>query len=202
MVETIRGFRRIAPRIPKRDSPRSYVALPDRLVAAADRAFDVPWGLPLVVVQQDVDPARTAHFAGGTSACSFQHRRLGTSVGRVHVPGRGEAAKAEQAVAGPWGLPWVVDLSAVAEARASAIADGRAAEPMRPARPAQSAVALGFGAILLHELEHRSTDTAETAQDSSPRRPPSFSEMAHRLPEPSQMTRPAAEVRGRPGTFC
>ena len=62
---------------PEKGLPTVVLALPDRVVATADRAFDVPRGLPWVVVQQDVDPPCTARFAGGISACGLQHPSLG-----------------------------------------------------------------------------------------------------------------------------
>ena len=72
-VETVRRFRQVEARV---------LALPDRMVAAADGALDV--------AQQHVDPARAVDLAGGTAAAGLQHR--------VRVSGIGEAAEAEQAI--------------------------------------------------------------------------------------------------------
>ena len=51
----------------------------------------------------------------------------------------------------------VVDLPAAEKARPSAVATGRAAEAVRPACPVQGAVRFRFGAVLLHEFDHRQT---------------------------------------------
>ena len=69
--------------------------------------------------------------------------------------GRLEDRAAEQGRLMPTCAALVVHLPAAAKARAPAIVASRAAEAVRPARPVQGAVGLRFGAVLLHELDHR-----------------------------------------------
>src|SRR5579883_1969512 len=51
----------------------------------------------------------------------------------------------------------VIHLPAARKARAAAVAAGRTAESLRPARPIQGPVAFGLGAVLLEKFDHRQT---------------------------------------------
>lgn len=82
-LETVRGFRQAEARV---------LALPDRVIAAADGARDV--------AQQYVDPSRSRILdpAAGATAVRHQYDPLGACIGRVRMIGLGPTAEAEQPI--------------------------------------------------------------------------------------------------------